>query len=399
MKTTLAFLSAFMLMAFSVKSQDRLKRIDKLVIPKQDMQLQADIRVFDAAEDTTSRVARLDGFLLKAGERRAVVRTGDVISKIETPATDTVISSGEGLYMLPELYYARVEGTEVQISFRILFIDTGPLRYNFESELFEGRLRFLPVEVNESGQVKSIRKRLSIPEQIIVSYDRESVPLSIGEVNWPPVDLEISARDPEDSLTVNILTISNPSGYQKSLMIEPAILISSARTVMQGMGIQTLPLHVMLKGVSEYGPVTAGLESTLGSIDPDVLLLGGNHPGKAVLRSESIGQIGVRVVNSSFRSNSITVEAVFPWLFLLLAIVGGLIGGLGKNLSGRRKISIRPLALGSIFGLIAAFAYWGLGILLIGFSVETRGLNEAMVFGLGLVAGYFGLVAIRKPAA
>ena len=41
-------------------------------------------------------------------------------------------------------------------------------------------------------------------------------------------------------------------------------------------------------------------------------------------------------------------------------------------------------------------AYWGLGIVLIGFSVETRGLNEAMVFGLGLLAGYFGLVSPKK---
>jgi hypothetical protein len=41
-------------------------------------------------------------------------------------------------------------------------------------------------------------------------------------------------------------------------------------------------------------------------------------------------------------------------------------------------------------------AYWGLGIVLIGFSIETRGINEAMVFGVGLIAGYFGLVGLKK---
>jgi hypothetical protein len=195
---------------------------------------------------------------------------------------------------------------------------------------------------------------------------------------------------------VRILTVSKPLGYPQNLRVEPAIVISSARTTIQGFGIQTLPVHVALKGVSSYKPVPVTIESSLGTIDSSSLTLTNDQPREVILRSESLGKIGLKVINPNYRSNTLDIRAVFPWLFLLLAILGGLIGGLGKNLFDKTKVTIRPLALGSIFGLIAAVAYWGLGIVLIGFSIETRGINEAMVFGVGLIAGYFGLVGLKK---
>ena len=400
MNKPLTFLSFLIFLALPGIAQKKFPVLDKLVIPKQNMQLQADIQVFNEVRDTTSRKAMLEYFQLKPDERKAVVRTGDIISRIDSP----VVKPGQinpdrsEVFMLPELYYARVEGTNEQISYRILFIDAGPLRYNFETALFEGSIRFLPVEVTDSGKIKPVKKTLSVPEEIIVSFDPESIPISISEVNWPPREVSIKASDPIDSLEVRILTMSNPAGYLKNLRIEPAILISSVRKTIQGMGIQTLPLHVTLKGVSKFRPLHVGIETSLGTIDSANLMLTGGRPGKVILRSESLGTIEVKVVNAGYRSNSIIIEAVFPWLFLLLAILGGFIGGLGKNLLGRKKLTIRSMTLGSIFGLIAAFAYWGLGIVLIGFSIETRGLNEAMVFGLGLIAGYFGLIVVKSPA-
>jgi hypothetical protein len=206
----------------------------------------------------------------------------------------------------------------------------------------------------------------------------------------------ITSAVARDSMEVKVLTVSNPLGYPKNLRVEPAIILTSTRTFIQGLGIQTLPVHVALKGVSSCQPVPVTIETSLGTVNLANLTLSSDQPHEIILRSENLGVINLKVINPNYRSNSITVQAMFPWIFLLLAILGGLIGSLGKNLVGRMKITLRRLALGSIVGLIAAVAYWGLGIVLIGFSVETRGLNEAMVFGLGLLAGYFGLVIPKK---
>ena len=205
------------------------------------------------------------------------------------------------------------------------------------------------------------------------------------------MDVSIQAADALDSMEVKILTVSNPLGYPKKLGVQPAIVLSSVRNRIQGMGIQTTPVHVSLKGISGTKSIPVGIESSLGSLDSVRIIVSGDHPSIVNLRSESVGDIEIKAINQNYRSNVLELKAVFPWLFLILALLGGMIGALGKNLIGKKKVRFRPLALGGILGLIAAVAYWGLGIMLIGFSIETRGINEAMVMGVALLAGYFGI--------
>ena len=299
--------------------------------------------------------------------------------------------AGARFRMLPELYVAKLAESNMQITYRIIFVDAAPLRYDFDKSVFEGTLRFIPVEIAGTGTGKPVSKRLSVPEDILVSFGSATIPLQITRVNWPPVDITVTAADPKDSLEVKVLTAHNPSGYPQFLPVEPAVILTSGRTAVQGMGIQAVPVHVALKGVSSKTPVGIALETSKGTILPGTLEVTGEGPREAVLRPEGIGAIEVRAVNPNFHSNRVTVSALFPWLFLVLAVAGGLIGGLGKTLLSREQVTPKLLLLGSITGLVAAVAYWGLGITLLGFVVETRGLNEAMVFGFGLIAGYFGL--------
>ena len=367
--------------------------------PEQLMRREVKFKVTaNVTADTSARVEEVRAFRLRAEEKKAVALTGSNITKLD-PAVMPIVdnpTSQARVFMLPELYYAKVAGTNEQLSYRILFIDSAPLRYDFGKEQFEGSIRFLPAEVNESGNTQPSPKLLSVPEDIFISFGATSVPLRITQINWPPLEVAITSAVARDSVEVKVLTVSNPLGYPKNLRVEPAIILTSTRTFIQGLGIQTLPVHVALKGVSSCQPVPVTIETSLGTVNSATLTLSSDEPHEIILRSESLGVINLKVINANYRSNSITVQAVFPWIFLLLAILGGLIGSLGKNLVGRMKITLRRLALGSIVGLIAAVAYWGLGIVLIGFSVETRGLNEAMVFGLGLLAGYFGLVSPKK---
>lgn len=356
-------------------------------------------RVTRNAADTSVRISSISAFRLNPGENKAVAKTGTKINKLDPSVVSRLndTHTKAQIYMLPELYYARVSGMDnQQISYRILFIDSAPLRYDFEKDLFEGSIRFLPVEVDNTGNAQAVEKTLTQPEKILVSFGSGSIPLAISQINWPPQDVIVTLPNPRDSVEVRIMTVSNPLGYLKNLRVEPAIILSSTRTVIQGLGIQTLPVHVALKGVSSYRPVPLTVESSLGTIESASLSLSDDQPREVVLRSESLGKIDLKIVNPNFRSNSITIDAVFPWLFLLLSILGGLIGGLGKNLKGKEEITLRSLTLGSIIGLIVAVAYWGLGLKLIDFSFETRGLNEAMVFGLGLIAGFYGLKLVKS---
>jgi hypothetical protein len=355
-------------------------------------------QVTTMASDKNVRMESLQNFRLTPNETKAVAQTGNAILRLDKPVPSLLngIAAVKNVFMVPELYYAKVAGTNEQISYRILFVDSSPMRLNLARNVFEGSIRVLPVEENSQEGVAPVSKTLSVPEEVLVSAGGHSIPLTILKINWPPIDVPVSDSNPVDSFGIRILTVTNPLGYPKNLPVEPAIILSSTRTKIQGLGIQTLPVHIALKGVSSYKPVPVSVETSLGTIDSASLVLTGDQPREVILRSESLGTIHLKVINPNYRSNTISLEAVFPWLFILLAVLGGLIGGLGKNLLGKEKVTLRPLALGSIIGLIAAVAYWGLGIILIGVSIETRGLNEAMVFGFGLIAGFFGVKLVTR---
>jgi len=52
---------------------------------------------------------------------------------------------------------------------------------------------------------------------------------------------------------------------------------------------------------------------------------------------------------------------------------------------------LRVIVYGCILGLIVAVVYYGLGINLLKISFENRGYNGAIIFGMGLLAGFMGI--------
>lgn len=363
------------------------------MISPQNMNQQFKFKVTSNSQVSTEKTTTIGTFHLGIQEIKAVSVIGKNVARLERESypilKDTATKTG--VFILPEIYYAKEKGTDNQIMYRILYVDSAPLRFDFGAQLFIGGIRFLAVETNYSVGAQPVQKFLSTPEEILVSFGSESIPLSINSINWPPRDVIIKSPNPIDSIEVKILTISNPLGYPKTLLVEPAISLSSIRTVFQGLGIQTIPISVALKGITSYRPIPVTVQTSLGKIDLAYLTLSDNKPQVINLRSESLGNVKIEVVNTNFRSNSISVKEKFPWIFLICALIGGLIGSIGNKLNNKEKITLSSIILGCIFGLVAAVAYWGLGIKLLNISLEAGILNEAMVFGVGLLAGYFGI--------
>jgi hypothetical protein len=390
MKTIFVFILLMTTIPSVLFSQTAVKRsIDDSLLMRQNI----NFRVTNNNQVLSRRITTPETFQLRQSEKNAVAVTGKSVTKLDRNSVpilkDTATRSG--VYMLPELYFAKEEGTNNQILYRILYVDSAPLRFDFGEQLYKGGIRFLPVETNYSAESPPFQKILSVPEEIIVSFGLEAIPLEIKHINWPPQDVEIKSKDPLDSLEIKILTITNPQGYQKFLPVEPTIFLSSARSIIQGFGLQTIPVAVALKGITSCKPVPVNIQASLGVIDPTNFSLSDNKPKEVNLRSESLGNIDLKVFNTTYHSNSISIKAIFPWVFLICALSGGIIGGIGNKLKNKEKITLWTIILGCIFGLIASVAYWGLGVNLLGISIQSGILNEAMVLGVGLVAGYFGL--------
>jgi hypothetical protein len=359
---------------------------------------QINFNITNNAQVNSTTSGTLNAFNLVHGQKKAVAIIGEKVTKLDRSVVPNFINNvtRNRVSMLPEVYFAREEATNIQLSYHILFVDSAPLRFNSAKNVFNGEIRFFAVETNNLTESQSIEKRLAVPETVFVSYREVLIPIIINQINYPPLDATITYANPLDSMEVKILTMNKPIGYSTFLPVEPAIILSSNRKTIQGFGLQTMPVYVTLKGVTSYKPVPLTVISSLGTIDSPKLVLKDDSPTKIIFRSESYGQIDLDVTNANYPSNSLPVIAVFPWMFLILSILGGLIGGIGKKLKGSGKITLRIITYSCIIGLIAAVAYWGLGIKLIQIAFEDRGYNEGMVFAFGLLAGYFGILGISK---
>jgi len=354
------------------------------------------IQVYNSRNEKHVQERRLRSFQLKPNETKAVVEIGKQLLELDrqdVPQIQTIPSIRK-IYMLPELYIAKIAGSNEQIKYQILILDSTPLRYDFDKGTFDGVLQFIPIEMNTAG-TNPVQKELSSPEEIIIKYGAKSETIKLQYVNWPPIDFNVSTSTALDSFEVKVQTILKPLGYNQNMVVEPAIVLTTPREKIQGLGVQTIPVHVSLKGVTSYDPpVNITVASSRGNVENAHVILADGNPKEVRIRSENIGKFNLVVINSNFRSNSIEIESVFPWLFFVLSILGGLIGSLAKSLNKTGTVAVKALVIGSIYGLIIATAYWGLGINLSVIKFDINGINEIMVLALGLVAGYFG---IKEP--
>jgi hypothetical protein len=341
---------------------------------------------------SSQQTATINSFTLKPGELKAVVKVESPPTKVDIPPSMIKeFSPNTKLLALPEVYFAKESGTNNTLSYQIFYVAKSPMKLDFMQRTFKGFIRFIAIEPNLLNDPTPMGKQLASPEEILVTFEEARIPVSINQINFPPYDVPILYQEPLDSLEVKIFTPGNPQGYSAALPVIPAIILTCNRTTIQGLGLQTIPINVSLKGVTSYKPISISVISSLGTIDSSSLTLRNNIPKIVILRSEGLGKIDVNVVSPNYPGNTITVNAVFPWLFLILSLAGGFLGGIGRKLKGKGKITLRLITYSCIIGLLVAVVYWGLGIKLIHFSFEDRGYNESMVFALGLIAGYFGI--------
>ena len=305
--------------------------------------------------------------------------------------------TNEEVKVIPELHVEPASGLAEATAYRIIFTSQQPLRYNDALKKFSAKLAFLLM--NESGSnTASIE-----PVKIEVTSDE---PMSIKpgsfEINHlsiPSTNVELITDNVNDSASVKVITVSNPSGYITYLKVKPVLELSSNRTKLQGLGIQQIPIAVSFSGSKSFDSVSVTFNPEKGTVSPNPLKMRYNETATVYLRSEGIGKTVLIATASSIKSNPLPFTYTFPWPFLLATILGGLAGTfIRQNTNGaRKKITSKVILVGIVTGLIGAAAYYVLGINLLGLSFSAA-FNEIAVFVISALFAYFG-ISIIKPGA
>jgi len=198
-----------------------------------------------------------------------------------------------------------------------------------------------------------------------------------------------------DTFPVTVSASPVDDGNQVDLaVVRPRISLSSTPPSIVGYGIGVATVDVNATGMRSADQYRVRLSSSEGSLGSGYVTLDATGHGTIGLRSDSARGTTISVSNEGVTTEPITVDFESPWLFLALAIAGGLTGAF---LRGRgRQHRARALAIGAASAVVMVLAH------AIGIDWVARVLNgadiawggEAQVFVLGAIAALVGVSAL-----
>ena len=336
------------------------------------------------------------------GERQVLTYNNEKIKAIDPSSykqlKGTLHFSGpaQDIKVIPEIHIDPSPGQNEPSVYQIMFTLEQPLQYNDTLKKFCGQLGFL-LAIN-NGNIVPITDPVNIE---VTSNELSSISpdaLKIDHLNIPSTKIALASDMVKDSAEIKVITTSNPAGYVTFLKVTPRLMISTNQTTLQGLGVEQVPVNVMFQGSSSSDSVTVNFSPQKGVVTPNSITVHFNKPATVYLRSDGMGISQLSATSSIFpNSNVLIFQYTFPWLFLLAAIGGGLVGSVAKYLTAPNNNTsvLKSVAGGILIGIIGAVAYYGLGINLLGLSISPA-LNALAVFALSGLCAYFG-ISLLKP--
>ncbi len=359
-------------------------------------------RISSRGVDTTRLTA--SGLMLQQGTLVAL-RTGEGLRAVPGPLEDTAgmvpeVGVRERYLALPfRLLTPDQTGTGVWV-LRPIYKVANRLRWDPDSSTFRGAL-FIAIE-------DSLRRRESRPLptpvrfQLLAEASLTPERIELAHTNLPLQRVDLVARNVSDSLRVQIVPEFDVNGTDVWLPVEPSLVVEAPPRI-QGWGVGTARVIVRVIGASGRRPAAAGLSSSAGELETIAVAIGDAGTGTTRLRSGGVGPATITASAPGFGDARATVEFVWPYVFFVAALSGGLFGGLGAAAHGRKarhKARWGEHALKGVFtGVIAAVAWYALEVNLLQLDPGIPRFNELGVFAFAALGGYFGIPrTIAKPS-
>lgn len=320
---------------------------------------------------------------VKPGEY-AVAKTAERATEVAAPA-----GSGTGYQLPVTLTTVAASGAPIVIG---VIVRTGNgLMPRTDASKFDGRI-YVGL-INTLDPVTTIR--LPAPVQVILAGPVESITPDLYDFDstntFKPVD--VTARNPPNPVELKVST-----GVALSETVVPLAVFNASVSVMTGapsiagFGFETIEVTVQAKGLPrlEGMPVTVFLQGGGGSFTPAKLTLDANGLATTTLRSSGVSP---NVVVAATLGNGATAQAapiayVWPIAWLAFAVGGGVIGGVVKQLTGKRRAWLATIVVSVLLGFLAAGLYM-LGVSTVpAIPVGTGGqLVVAMIAALTSIGG------------
>jgi hypothetical protein len=324
-----------------------------------------------------------------------VAKTGAQLTKVGFASSNT----GAGFQLPVTLATVGLTGTRIELG---IIVRTGNglmPRGNasqYEGQVYVGLINTLdpsptitlpaPVQVTLAGPVEKIE-----PAQPKFDATNTFVPVTVTALNpRNPVELRVSTGS---SISETVVPLSVLSASVSVFMSQPRI---------GGFGFETDDVTVQTVGLPNPNgmSVTLRLDGARGSfVPPSRLALDANGLAVAKLRSSGVSSkvVVVASLGNGATSQSTPIEYTWPLDWLAFAVIGGIIGGVIKQLTGTAKGWLATIVVSVLIGFLAA-ALYALGVSIIPTVPAGTGgqLVVAVMAALGSIGGV-AVLPIPKP--
>jgi hypothetical protein len=357
------------------------------------------LRIVDSSRATavlpaTSEVQLQKGQFLAArtGESARIVRRPAALGTTLTTPRKTI----DTLVLLPFSIVGVAEDNR-PVHLQPAIIRDLALRYLPDAGIFRGSLL---VGLQDS-LAPAVRREIGAIPLMLASNGEEGdsiAPrqLQIGFTNYPLERVIVIAREPRDSVGVRVIPQFDPRGTVVWLPVHPALVLDAPKKA-AGLGIQTVSFPVRVIGASLRDSVTVTLAVDPGSLKEESVRIGPAGSATVHLRSAGTGAAHITATSPGIDTATATIQFGWPVWFLLAALLGGAVGGVGKHVTrspARKTGFLRPILVGALIGFVVAVAYYAVSVTLLPFPVDVPFFNESAVFALAMLGAFFG---VRKP--
>ena len=332
-------------------------------------------------------------FTLRRGEFLAASIAGPAVNVRRTDAGALNDSTSvNSFFALPERIIGLAADSDL-VYLRPAYLPQAPLRYVPSIALFRGGFS---IGLEDSVRSRE-RRELSGGFRFQFGGDADSVApreLEVKHTNLPLNAVTILARNPEDSLLVRIITAADVRGTSVWIRAIPALALGLLPGTAQGLGLQRIPVSVSVLGTRRANPIHVKLSTDRGSLDPDTVVVGSGMITTVSWRTEGLGLATIQAHALGADDGRGTVNFIFPFVFLIAALLGGAVGAALRALQGSassERSKLESIGIGMLGGVVAAILYYAVGVSILKVDVKVPFFNEAAVFSLGVLAGLLGL--------
>jgi hypothetical protein len=275
--------------------------------------------------------------------------------------------------------------------------ETG-LTYVGARNRFEGRfaVALSPVEQGAALTLNAPKKiSLGLPGGTLLAPVPELVIAKLDD--WTPVFF--SVNQPAHPYLVSVSASTSDHGDPVPVqVIQPKVNLATDRTFVPGYGLGTFIVSVSATNLQEPKGAQITFQADGGMVETgNVVTLDENGHGTLRMRSIGSGTVNVRAL-PPFDGASVTVVFKNPWLLLVLAVLGGIVGAvlMRKGRAGWPKV----IRNGALTGLAMTILYYvGLDWVVKATGWTTlASAGEFVAFALGLLGVLVGVGVITAVA-